>query len=912
MDTCPDALALELLQFVLGFIFSGKRERETEREMRRPSMHASLEGVFRVSMCCLSMVACCAEEKRYLLQKDSRLRLVDLALRLARGKAEAFAAARRSARPGAAFLQQLFERVEADVGHVEGAPAVALLRERLTVAVSSPDALVDAFLLCESVLISSDKPLVMYEEDTGAQVALPVERKTEFGVFLRRSIAEFDFLPFEDVCLLVSSVSDALASGTEAADNDDDVNAIGADAGNEKDDILAMDMDMDEDMEMSDEDDEGFGGHMDEMHSSPLSQPQSLQAVRRASNGSSPITGTAENRPTHVSNGATGARDTDRSMSSTGTGPSHTVIESDFERYLHAVMGLDHPAAISSLHRHFDTLDKSGQGNDSDNASDAVVANAFVLGAGKAPNVSHPLTHGSAKQFQDALLCLTSARARLGHAVEALQALNETVRVAQQHGDAACLVHCLAALCSLQKSAITSAHSSSRAGAHGNASSWAGPVHRARLVLLLRRCLSRSIELRLVHLTCFARLSLAYLDLQYPVPTSRIRMTGVSHFSAFNGELISKSQAAHALSNTVTLCSIDMHRTAIASSVLPRTNHINGGSSTSTSQQSAGASLSSRAEQQPSELYGQTFALCENYMCIPDAVASTTATARVTRAASWELFGGSGMARADIATVLGSLKSCVSPESMDFTKGWLAMNADRHGEGCAEAFTTHVIDKENGLHCRSSKLILTIRRAVSRKDGRTAIDAANSLRSLADTLPQNREEAGIEADRYLALAHLSTGNTREAEQAAQAACCRAYRSGLIVPTLNALLLLSEVHRVAGNHLLSLPHAVSALQQAQSRGLDMVAARAEFSIMETMVTLHPDHCYQARSTIEKLLPLLLAHADLELRGRALLLLVKCRLTLHTHEQLCRRPGIVVSPLKTAIRAFGDAKVRTSCA
>ena len=265
------------------------------------------------------------------------------------------------------------------------------------------------------------------------------------------------------------------------------------------------------------------------------------------------------------------------------------------------------------------------------------------------------------------------------------------------------------------------------------------------------------------------------------------------------------------------------------------------------------------------------------------------------------------MARADMVTVLGTLKSRVSPESMDFTKGWLAMNAERHGEACPESCIADILHKENGLHCRSSKLILTIREALSTGDDFMAIDAANRLRSLANSLPQNREEAGIEADRYLALAHLSSGNSMEAEKIAQRACYRAYCSGLIVPTLNTLLLLAEVHRVAGNHLLSLPHAVSAFQQAQSRGLDMVAARAEFLIAETMVMLHPDHAYQARSTVEKLLPLLLAHADLELRGRALLLLVKSRLTLHTHAQLVRRPGIVLSPLKNAIRAFGDAKV-----
>ena len=391
----------------------------------------------------------------------------------------------------------------------------------------------------------------------------------------------------------------------------------------------------------------------------------------------------------------------------------------------------------------------------------------------------------------------------------------------------------------------------------------------------------------------------------------RIHGAGVSHFSAFNGEMISKSQAVHALSNTVTLCSIDMHQAAMAAAVLPRSGGVadtapSAGATPGAQPQANAGGLAQRGDQQPSELYGQTFALCENFARVPDTVAATAAAAHVARAASWSLFGGGGMARSDMLSVLGSLRRNVTAESMDFANGWLATNAaDRLSHECAEAFLRNVANGRTGVHCRTSSLIFAFRTAIARGDSESAFAAAEGLRALAATLTQNREEAGIEADRYLSLAHMCFGDARAAERIANLACGRAYRAGLLIPTMQMLLMLSEIHRSAGNHVMALPHALSAFHQAQGRGLDMIAARAEFCVMEALAEMHPGHCKPAQRTVEKLLPLFMAHADLELRGRALLLLVRCRLTCTGHAEVRSRPGTVLSPLKTAIEVLRDA-------
>lgn len=61
--------------------------------------------------------------------------------------------------------------------------------------------------------------------------------------------------------------------------------------------------------------------------------------------------------------------------------------------------------------------------------------------------ITSPLSwHHAAGRYQSALLSLSAAHAALGHPSEALQALNETLRVAQQSGDAWCMLHAMGAL----------------------------------------------------------------------------------------------------------------------------------------------------------------------------------------------------------------------------------------------------------------------------------------------------------------------------------------------------------------------------------------------------------------------------------------------------------------------------------
>lgn len=102
---------------------------------------------------------------------------------------------------------------------------------------------------------------------------------------------------------------------------------------------------------------------------------------------------------------------------------------------------------------------------------------------------------------------------------EAVQALNESLRVAQEFNDDLTLTQALTLLCQLleegrlpsEQESPGAGHAAAAAGAAVQASAAEGGQQ--RLQTLLHRCLDRSIELRLPHLLCFARLALARLVL---------------------------------------------------------------------------------------------------------------------------------------------------------------------------------------------------------------------------------------------------------------------------------------------------------------------------------------------------------------------------------------------------------------
>ncbi|KAG2448625.1 hypothetical protein HYH02_006513 [Chlamydomonas schloesseri] len=115
------------------------------------------------------------------------------------------------------------------------------------------------------------------------------------------------------------------------------------------------------------------------------------------------------------------------------------------------------------------------------------------------------------------LLSLSALQAGLGHTSEALQALNEAMRLAQQAGDGAALLQALAMLCSLLASTAPGAPG---LPPHGPAALRSGAAHHVQLLRMLRRCGERGRELGQPALVAFAALATARFALQHDVEPS--------------------------------------------------------------------------------------------------------------------------------------------------------------------------------------------------------------------------------------------------------------------------------------------------------------------------------------------------------------------------------------------------------
>jgi anaphase-promoting complex subunit 5 len=134
-------------------------------------------------------------------------------------------------------------------------------------------------------------------------------------------------------------------------------------------------------------------------------------------------------------------------------------------RHLAALQSRDFPAAQDHLRRHFDYLAMGDEGGGLEasqsslpvNAAAAAAAGAAGAGGGAGGEVAAAAAaaavHASRARLQSALLTLGMTHVHFAHSSEALKALNEAVRTAQQNGDEASLAHALAAFCSLCASA---------------------------------------------------------------------------------------------------------------------------------------------------------------------------------------------------------------------------------------------------------------------------------------------------------------------------------------------------------------------------------------------------------------------------------------------------------------------------
>ncbi|KAK9788850.1 hypothetical protein WJX73_007338 [Symbiochloris irregularis] len=180
-------------------------------------------------------------------------------------------------------------------------------------------------------------------------------------------------------------------------------------------------------------------------------------------------------------------------------------------QYLHSSAEAEHSlnfkSAAGALHCYFDL---NGQARRRPAPSGATRASPAELRAAAA--AADALADSG--RFQSGLVALAALHTRAGHLAQALAALHEAVRTAQQHNDAATLVHALAGLAWLLGRAPLGVDGA--CGVHRPLTLSAS--HRSHVRLLLQRCLMQATELQMPHLAAFAELDLARLSILHANP----------------------------------------------------------------------------------------------------------------------------------------------------------------------------------------------------------------------------------------------------------------------------------------------------------------------------------------------------------------------------------------------------------
>jgi anaphase-promoting complex subunit 5 len=215
--------------------------------------------------------------------------------------------------------------------------------------------------------------------------------------------------------------------------------------------------------------------------------------------------------------------------------------------YLRMAVSMAHKdmhAALASLHGYFDTSGSSLHGG---SASAAAAASGLAGGLGAAAAAAAGQAGSAAAagakskgRHQAALHSLAALHAHVGHPQEARAALQELLRLGQQHGDEWSLLHALAGLCrvlgmseglqmqgsSSSSSGRTAVGSSSAAPPSASAAAGWGLLdfrrteQQLQLQALLRRCLSTARDMRAPHIAAFAAVALARFGLQHASSSS--------------------------------------------------------------------------------------------------------------------------------------------------------------------------------------------------------------------------------------------------------------------------------------------------------------------------------------------------------------------------------------------------------
>ncbi|KAL0654483.1 hypothetical protein Bca4012_097174 [Brassica carinata] len=519
-----------------------------------------------------------------------------------------------------------------------------------------------------------------------------------------------------------------------------------------------------------------------------------------------------------------------------------------FLRYLNKLHSDDYFAALDNLLRYFDY-------------------SAGTEGFDLVPPSTGCSMHG---RYEIGLLCLGMMHFRFGHPNLALEVLTEAVRVSQQLSNDTCLAYTLAAMSNLLSEMGIASTTSVLGASYSPVTSTASSLSvQQRVYILLKESLRRADTLKLKRLVASNHLAMAKFELMH-----------------VQRPLLSFGPKASMRHKT---CPISVCKEIRLSA------HLISDFSSESSKMTIDGSLSSvwlkdlqkpwsqpvYSRESSSRNNSTFFKFCDHLVSIPGSVSQIIGASYLIRATSWELYGSAPMARMNTlvyATLFGDSSSSSDAE-LAYLK--LIQHLALY-KGYKDAFAALKIAEEKFLTVSKSKILLLKlqllhEHALHRGNLKLAQRICNELGGLASTTMGVDMELKVEASLREARTLLAAKQYSQAANTAHSLFCTCHKFNLQIEKASVLLLLAEIHKMAGNVVMGLPYALASISFCQSFNLDLLKASATLTLAELWRGLGSNHSKRALDLLHGAFPMILGHGGLELRARAYIFEANCYLS-----------------------------------
>ncbi|BFI29386.1 anaphase-promoting complex subunit 5 [Marchantia polymorpha subsp. ruderalis] len=539
-----------------------------------------------------------------------------------------------------------------------------------------------------------------------------------------------------------------------------------------------------------------------------------------------------------------------------------------YVQYLNYLFQKDYPAAMESLHRFFD----------------------FSAGEVFIPGSVTQYESGIGR-LQAGLLGLGHMHSHMGHITMALQALNESILIAQQNNDNHCLLHALAALCNLFSEVGVYTDDDERCkwithpGLDPEYKFYPAPEQ--HFVGLLKRCLRRALELRLPQLIGFSRLAIAKIKLQHVHKIAVVaRMRNSLQFGTSPLEVCKILRV-----NQCSLGNVDSNGFRMSPSTPHgRNSHADLTSVGQVPAISGALSVTSWGWWKPQLKW------------LARSMLKLGGTSQLLRASSWEHYGSEPLVRASTLVHIACYADASSADDLSLAYIKLVKlqtNLRGYSAGCDSLVTAAkrfpLLSKSR---VRALELQCTVERALYQGETEVAQVANGELLALASIVSGVDMGIKIQASVYKAQIQLAVCQYKEAAISTNRLFSLCFKGNMQQDSINLLLLMADIYKKAGNAVTGLPYVLAGLTLCQSLNLDLLQASAMVTLAELWIGLGMFPGRRGLVLLQQCMPVVLGHGSLELRARANFAVAQCYLS-DPGFSVKKEPRVVLQPLQAAV-------------